>query len=163
MSQLTANSAMGEPALATNYPALRRENVYCSPSGLLSSALLGVAILGRRRESCFALLLSREQVRSVGLVGEDAAPRSENPEIRRIHKIVQIDRRIDPKKGMGNRDESAPPWRLRTVGVGGGCGAITAPLRTECSNLRRGAVLPAFRPPRAGRAGRACSSSLAGI
>lgn len=46
MSQLTANSAMGEPALATNYPALRRENVYCSPSGLLSSALLGVAILG---------------------------------------------------------------------------------------------------------------------
>jgi hypothetical protein len=46
MSQLTANSAMGEPALANHYPALRRENVYCTPSGMLSSVLGGAAILG---------------------------------------------------------------------------------------------------------------------
>lgn len=45
-SHIPASAAMGEPALASRYPALRRENIYWTPSGMLSGALLGVAVLG---------------------------------------------------------------------------------------------------------------------
>jgi hypothetical protein len=50
MSQVASHGVRvehnGVPPLASEFPALRRENIYVSSSGLLSRALLGVGILG---------------------------------------------------------------------------------------------------------------------
>lgn len=46
MSQIAVGGSLPEPALAGRFPALRRENIYWTPPGILRSAMLGMGVLG---------------------------------------------------------------------------------------------------------------------